>query len=175
MRPTEICVAHVDASRDIYFFSPNGQRGTLGEGVRCQTFYLVFSMFSTPRAGLATNLYKIVFFGLATNTLNVREIAYETVYYYYPVWRCTCYIISVLLLLFVSCPCTAINISVQYNDGLLPDILLLTHCYYHRGTRLNAMRRFFFFAAYDRTRALCDNFSPVWGMFKRFRYVQAFL
>ena len=35
----------------------------------------------------------------------------------------------------------AINISsVQYNNGgLLPDIVLLTPGYYHRGTRLNAM------------------------------------
>ena len=30
----------------------------------------------------------------------------------------------------------------QYNGGLLPDIILLTQCYYHRGTRLNAMERF---------------------------------
>ena len=36
----------------------------------------------------------------------------------------------------------AINISVHYNGGLLPDIILLTQCYYHRGTRLNAMKRF---------------------------------
>ena len=34
----------------------------------------------------------------------------------------------------------AINISVQYNGGLLPDIILLTQGYYHRGTRLNTMR-----------------------------------
>ena len=35
----------------------------------------------------------------------------------------------------------AINASVQYNGGLLPDIILLTQCYYHhRGTRLNAMK-----------------------------------
>ena len=33
----------------------------------------------------------------------------------------------------------AINISVQYNGGLLPDILLLTQGYYHRGTRLNTI------------------------------------
>ena len=32
----------------------------------------------------------------------------------------------------------AINGSVQYNGGLLPDIILLTQGYYHRGTRLNA-------------------------------------
>ena len=51
-------------------------------------------------------------------------------------------IISVLFLLFVWCPCMAINVSVEYNGGLLPDILLLTQCYYHRGTRLNAIIMF---------------------------------
>ena len=32
-----------------------------------------------------------------------------------------------------------INISVQYNGGLLPDIILLTQGYYHWGTRSNTM------------------------------------
>ena len=27
--------------------------------------------------------------------------------------------------------CMAINVSVQYNDGFLPDIIVLTQCYYH--------------------------------------------
>ena len=36
------------------------------------------------------------------------------------------YIVSVLFLLFFWCPCMAINVSVQYNGGLLPDIVLLT-------------------------------------------------
>ena len=37
---------------------------------------------------------------------------------------------------FCWCPCMAIHVvSVQYDGGLLPDnILLLTQCYYHRGT-----------------------------------------
>ena len=35
-----------------------------------------------------------------------------------------------------------INVSVQYNGGLLPDIILMTQYYYHRVTRLNAMKRF---------------------------------
>ena len=52
------------------------------------------------------------------------------------------YIVSVLFLLFVWCPCMAINISVQYNGGLLTDVIMLTQCYYDRGTRLNAMKRF---------------------------------
>ena len=51
------------------------------------------------------------------------------------------YIFSVLFLLFVWCSCMAINASVQYNSGLLPGIILLPQCYYHRGTRLNAMKR----------------------------------
>ena len=36
----------------------------------------------------------------------------------------------------------AVNLSIQYNDGLLPDIILMTQCYLHRGTRLNAMKEF---------------------------------
>ena len=36
----------------------------------------------------------------------------------------------------------AINISVQYNGGLLPGNILLPQCYYHRGTRLNGIKRF---------------------------------
>ena len=43
---------------------------------------------------------------------------------------------------FRVCPCMAINVNVQYNGGLLPDIILLTECYLHRGTRLNVMKRF---------------------------------
>ena len=49
-------------------------------------------------------------------------------------------------LLFCWCPCMAINVSVQYDGGFLPDIILLTQCYYHRGTRLNAMKRFCIFS-----------------------------
>ena len=35
--------------------------------------------------------------------------------------------------------CMVINISVQYNGGLLPDVILLTQGYYQWGTRLNTM------------------------------------
>ena len=40
---------------------------------------------------------------------------------------------------YVGVICMAINISVQYNGGLLPDIILLTQGYYQWGTRLNTM------------------------------------
>ena len=52
------------------------------------------------------------------------------------------YIVSVLFLLLAWCPCMAIDVSVKYNGGLLRDIILLTQCYYHRGTRLNTTKRF---------------------------------
>ena len=34
------------------------------------------------------------------------------------------------------CPYVAIDVNVQYNGGFLPDIILLTRCYMHRGTCL---------------------------------------
>ena len=52
------------------------------------------------------------------------------------------YVLKMFCFVFVWCPCTAINASVQHNGGFLPEIILLTQCYYHRGTRLNAMKRF---------------------------------
>ena len=48
------------------------------------------------------------------------------------------YIVSGLFLMFFWCRCMAINVSVQYNGGLPPDIILLTQSRFHRGTRLNA-------------------------------------
>ena len=47
-------------------------------------------------------------------------------------------IVSGLFLMFFWCPCLAINVNVQYNGGLLPDIM-------HLGTRG------FVFAAFDPT------------------------
>ena len=51
-------------------------------------------------------------------------------------------IVSGLFLMFFWCLCMAINVNVQYNGGLLSDIILLTQCYLHRGTCLSAMKRF---------------------------------
>ena len=53
------------------------------------------------------------------------------------------------------CHCMAINVSAQYNGGLLPDIILLTRCYYHRKTRLNAMKRFSFCSLCSRIAVSC--------------------
>ena len=56
----------------------------------------------------------------------------------------------------------AINVSVQYNGGLLPDMILLTQCYYHRGTRLNTMKRFLFLQPMILPKRF-DIFSPCVG------------
>ena len=67
----------------------------------------------------------------------VLHIVFDWFWLWY-VLRCFC------LLIFFWCPCIAItcNLSVQYNNGgFLPDIILLTQCYYHRGTRSNAIKR----------------------------------
>ena len=50
------------------------------------------------------------------------------------------YIVSGLFLMFFWCPCMVINVNVQYNGGLLPDIILLTQRYLHRGTCLNVIQ-----------------------------------
>ena len=82
------------------------------------------------------------------------------------------YIVSGLFLLFFWCPCMAIiNVSAQYNGGLLPDIILLTQCYYHRGTRLNAMKRFCICSLLN----VLTFFPPDWGTLRRSRRVLIFL
>ena len=59
------------------------------------------------------------------------------------VLECFCFLSGV--------PAMEITVSVQHNGGFLPGIILLTQCYYHRGTRLNAIIRGFIFAGYDPT------------------------
>ena len=61
---------------------------------------------------------------------------------------------------FFVCPCMAINVSVQYNGGLLPDIILLTQSNYHRGTRVNAMKRFILYLQPMILPKRFDIFSP---------------
>ena len=73
------------------------------------------------------------------------------------------YIVSVLFLLFFWCPCMAIDVNAQYNGGLLPDIILLTQYYYHRGTGLNAMKRFFICSFRSHLTKRFDVFSPLTG------------
>ena len=84
------------------------------------------------------------------------------------------YIVSVLFLLFVWCPCMEVNVSVHYNGGLLPDIILLTQCYYHRGTRLKCHGEVLYLQPMIPPKRF-DIFPPDWGMLRRSRCVQIFL
>ena len=72
------------------------------------------------------------------------------------------YIVFVLFLLFFWCPCMAINVSVQYNGGPLPDMILLTQYYFHRGTRLNAMKKFLYLQPLIPPKRF-DTFPPLTG------------
>ena len=61
------------------------------------------------------------------------------VYYYKPIY----YVLKIFLLYFLSSvPAWRQNVSVQHNGGFLPGVIMLTQCYYHRGTHLNAMKMF---------------------------------
>ena len=68
----------------------------------------------------------------------------------------------------------AINVNVQYNGGFLPDIILLTQCYFHRGTRLNTMKRFSICSLWSHLDVLTF-FLPNRGMLRRSRCVLIFL
>ena len=56
----------------------------------------------------------------------------------------------------------AINVSVQYDGGFLPDIVLLTQCYYHRGTRLKCHEEVLYFQLLIPPKRF-DIFSPRLG------------
>ena len=73
------------------------------------------------------------------------------------------------------CPFMAINVSVQYNGGLLPDIIiLLTQGYFHRGTRSYAMKRFCFCSLCSHLNVLTFS-APNWGMLRRSMRVLVYL
>ena len=60
----------------------------------------------------------------------------------------------------------AVNVSVRYNGGLFPDIILLNQCYYHEEVLFlqpTILPKHF------------DIFPPDWGMLRRSRRVQIFL
>ena len=74
------------------------------------------------------------------------------------------YYIVPVFLMFFWCPCMAINVSVQYNGGFLPDIILWPQRYLHRGTCLNAMKRFCICSLLiPPTGIRFDIFSPITG------------
>ena len=58
-------------------------------------------------------------------------------------------------------------INTEYYGGLLPDIIMLTHCYYHKGgTRLNVMKKILSLQPMIPPKRF-DIFPPDWGMLRR--------
>ena len=87
LTPTCVAPRHEDASRYfiyfifiLFYFSPNKQRagwGGGGEG-RFQTFsFFFFFPVQQTTSGIGHRVNKVVFFGLATNALNVRNNSSE--------------------------------------------------------------------------------------------------
>ena len=70
----------------------------------------------------------------------------------------------------------AIDVSVQYNGGLLPDIILLTQCYYTIGeyNPIKYHEEVLYLQPMIPPKRF-DIFPPDWGMLRRFRRVQIFL
>ena len=64
-----------------------------------------------------------------------------TIVYYYYLFN---YVLHYFLFCFVWWPGMAINVSIKYNGGSLPDItgILLTQRCYHRGAHLDVVKRF---------------------------------
>ena len=99
-------------------------------------------------------------------------MAYYVLHY---VCFCLLYVLNIVFVkFFFWCPCVAINVSVRYNGALLPDIILLTQCYYHRGISLNAMKRFWLCSLSMIPPQGFDIF-PLCGMLRRSKRVHIFL
>ena len=109
-------------------------------------------MSAFPLFFLSDRVPGLVWFGsiyLVTTAGFVEEQLIIVALFMYGSMALVPYIITTLLTMYyrVFCYvwwlCMAINISVQYNGGLLPDIiLLLTQGYDDRGIRLNTIQRF---------------------------------
>ena len=60
----------------------------------------------------------------------------------------------------------AISVSVQYNGGLLPDIILLTQYNYHRGSWSKCHEEVLYLEPMIPPKRF-DSFSPDWGILRR--------
>ena len=69
----------------------------------------------------------------------------------------------------------AINVSVQYNGELLPGIILLTQCNYHKGARLKAIKMFCVCSLRSHLLSVLTFPPPDWEMLRRSRRVPIFL
>ena len=58
--------------------------------------------------------------------------------------------------------CLCFGVYLQNNGGFLPDIILLTLCYYHRGTRLNATKSACPYSMSSHLLNVLTFFPPIW-------------
>ena len=65
----------------------------------------------------------------------------------------------------------AINVSVQYNGGSLPDIILLTQGYYHRGTRINAMQEVLYLQPMKQLNNFIHVVESLYGLVVKRKYI----
>ena len=56
-----------------------------------------------------------------------------------------------------------INVNVQYNGGLLPDIILLTQCYLHRGNPFKCHEEVLYLQPLIPSTKRFDIFPPITG------------
>ena len=72
-RPTETCVAPVDATRDYIYFLRTSSVGGVGVGGYAARLLLLFSFPCSADHEQDWPPCEVVFFGLTTNTLNARN------------------------------------------------------------------------------------------------------
>ena len=76
---------------------------------------------------------------------------------------------------FCWCPCMAINVSVQYDGGFLPDIILLTQSMLlSSGNPFKGHEEVLYFQLLIPPKRF-DISPPDWGMLRRSRCIQIFL
>ena len=97
-----------------------------------------------------------------THTHTHTHTLHYSVHCFWLVLVVVCTTVFLCVKVFFWCPCTAINVSVQYNVGLLPDIILSTQCYYHWGTHLNAMKKILSLQPMIPPNKRFDIFPPMW-------------
>ena len=83
------------------------------------------------------------------------------------------YIVSGVLLMFFWCPCIAINVSIQYNGGLLPDIYT-DPMLFLSGNPLKCHEEVLYLQPLIPPKRFVI-FPPGWGMLRSSRYVLIFL
>ena len=59
------------------------------------------------------------------------------------------------------------DVSIQHNGWFLPGVILLTQCYYHRGTCLNAIKKEVLYLQPMIPPKRFDIFSRDWGVLLR--------